>query len=127
MTRDEAQFPPQDAVATGLRGCCPRCGQGKLFDGLLKVRPACSACGLSYAFADAGDGPAVFVMLIVGFLVVGFALWFEFTFHPAVWLHFIVTAPVAIIVCLASLRLLKGVLISLQYKHNASEGRIDRD
>ncbi|MCO5731048.1 DUF983 domain-containing protein [Rhizobium sp. SSA_523] len=127
MREDEAQFPPQDAVSAGLRGACPRCGQGKLFDGLLKVRPACQACGLDYGFADAGDGPAVFVMLLVGFIVTGFALWFEFTVHPSIWLHFLVTLPFAVIVCLGSLRLLKGLLIALQYRHNASEGRIDRD
>lgn len=127
MPHDHAQYPPQDAVSTGLRGACPRCGQGRLFEGLLKVRPACTACGLDYGFADAGDGPAVFVMLILGFLVVGFALWFEFTFHPSIWLHLVVTLPFAVIVCLGSLRLLKGLLIALQYKHNASEGRIDRD
>ncbi|WP_377295889.1 DUF983 domain-containing protein [Rhizobium sp. SGZ-381] len=127
MPQDEAHFPPQDAVATGLRGSCPRCGQGKLFDGLLTVRPRCTACGLDYGFADSGDGPAVFVMLLVGFLVVGFALWFEFTFHPSVIWHFLVTLPFAVITCLVSLRLLKGLLISLQYRHSASEGRIDRD
>ncbi len=127
MPQDEAHYPPQDAVATGLCGHCPRCGNGRLFDGLLKVRPRCTACGLDYAFADAGDGPAVFVMLLVGFLVVGFALWFEFTFHPPVWLHFFITLPFAVIVCLGSLRALKGLLIALQYKHNASEGRIDRE
>ncbi|MDO1581305.1 DUF983 domain-containing protein [Rhizobium oryzicola] len=126
MTEDEARFPPQDAISTGLRGRCPRCGEGHLFDGLLKVKPSCSACGLDFSFADAGDGPAVFVMLILGFVIVGFALWLEFTFHPPVWLHFLVTAPFAIIVSLASLRWLKGVLISLQYRHSAQEGRIDR-
>ncbi|MBT9368795.1 DUF983 domain-containing protein [Rhizobium sp. CSW-27] len=127
MPQDQAHYPPQHAVSTGLRGHCPRCGQGRLFDGLLKVRPRCTACGLDYGFADAGDGPAVFVMLLVGFLVVGFALWFEFTFHPPVFLHVIVTLPFAVIVCLGSLRMLKGLLIALQYKHNASEGRIDRE
>ncbi len=110
--QDEAHYPPQDAIRAGLSGSCPRCGQGKLFDGLLKVRPSCRNCGLDYSFADAGDGPAVFVMLIVGFVVVGFGSVVQFTFHPAVWLHFLVTAPFSIVVCLASLRMLKGVLIS---------------
>jgi uncharacterized protein (DUF983 family) len=126
MSEDEARFPPQDAIRTGLAGHCPRCGEGQLFDGLLKVRPACRACGLDYGFADSGDGPAVFVMLLVGFLVLGFALWFEFTFKPSIWLHLVITAPVSIAVCLWTLRALKGVLIALQYKHNASEGRITR-
>lgn len=124
--QDEAHYPPQDAIRAGLSGSCPRCGQGRLFDGLLKIRPACGNCGLDYSFADSGDGPAVFVMLLVGFVVVGFALWFEFTFHPSIWLHFIVTAPFSIVICLGSLRLLKGVLIALQYKHSAHEGSIDR-
>lgn len=91
------------------------------------MRPACQACGLDYQFADAGDGPAVFVMLFLGFLVVGFALWLEFTFHPPIWVHFFVTVPFAAIVCLAALREIKGVLIALQYKHNAREGRLDLD
>ena len=127
MHEDHARFPSQDPIRAGLKGACPRCGQGKLFDGLLKVRPKCSACGLDYGFADSGDGPAVFVMLIAGFLVVGFALWFEFTFHPTILLHLLITLPIAVVVCLGTLRLLKGVLIALQYRHNASEGRIDRD
>ena len=75
MEDDKALYPPIDPFSAGLRGCCPRCGQGKLFDGLLKVRPACSNCGLDYSFADSGDGPVVFVLFIVGFLVVGAALW----------------------------------------------------
>lgn len=127
MTQDEAHYPPQDAVSTGLKGLCPRCGQGQLFDGLLKVKPACTNCGLDYSFADAGDGPAVFVMLIVGFVVVGFALWFEFTFHPAFWLHLLVTAPFSLVVCLGSLRLLKGLLIALQFKHSARQGELDSE
>lgn len=125
--KDEAQYPPQDPVRTGLAGMCPRCGQGKLFDGLLKVRAECTACGLDYEFADAGDGPAVFVMLILGFVVVGFALWLEFTFKPSFWLHIVVTVPFSLIVCLSALRLIKGVLIALQYKHSAQEGRLDRE
>ncbi|MFD1745655.1 DUF983 domain-containing protein [Rhizobium helianthi] len=125
--QDEAQFPPQDPWRSGLAGLCPRCGNGKLFEGFLKVKSECSSCGLDLQFADAGDGPAVFVMLILGFLVVGFALWLEFTFRPVFWVHFIVTAPVAVIVCLAGLRLLKGLLISLQYRHSAHEGQLDRD
>jgi|GEM_PF-5076239 len=66
---DTGEFPPVDPIKVGLQGCCPRCGRGKLFDGFIKLKPRCSACGLDYAFADAGDGPAVFVMLIVGFLI----------------------------------------------------------
>lgn len=124
---DNALYPRVDPVKAGLKGCCPRCGRGKLFEGLLKIKPKCSACGLDYSFADAGDGPAVFVMLIAGFLIIGMALWFDSTFHPPVWLHALIWIPVAVIISLLLLRKMKGIMITLQYSNDASEGRIDRD
>lgn len=125
MTQNIGDFPPVDPIKVGLQGCCPRCGRGKLFDGFLKIKPSCSACGLDYSFADAGDGPAVFVMLIVGFLVMGLALWFDSLFAPPVWLHALIWLPLAVIVSLVLLRKLKGIMVALQYRNNASEGRID--
>ncbi|WP_313617964.1 DUF983 domain-containing protein, partial [Rhizobium sp.] len=116
-----------DPIKVGLKGCCPRCGNGRLFDGFLTLKPACSACGLDYGFADAGDGPAVFVMLIVGFLVVGLALWFDQRFAPPVWVHVMLWLPFTVIVSLVLLRKLKGIMIALQYRNNASEGRLDRE
>jgi len=126
MSEDKALYPPVDPFSTGLRGHCPRCGQGKLFDGYLKLKPRCAACGLDYAFAEAGDGPVVFVLLIVGFLVVGAALWMEVNFSPPMWLHFILWIPLAIGLGLALTRMLKGVLVALQYRNNARPGEIDR-
>ena len=120
-------FVPVDPIKVGLKGCCPRCGNGRLFDGFLTIKPACSACGLDYGFADAGDGPAVFVMLIVGFLVVGLALWFDQRFAPPVWVHVMLWLPFTVIVSLVLLRKLKGIMIALQYRNNASEGRLDRE
>ena len=126
MNEDKALYPPVDPVSTGLRGHCPRCGQGKLFDGYLKLKPECAACGLDYSFIDAGDGPVVFVLLIVGFVVVGTALWMEVSYSPPLWLHFILWIPLAIAFGLALTRMLKGVLIALQYRNNARPGEIDR-
>jgi uncharacterized protein (DUF983 family) len=126
MSEDEALFPPVDPFKVGLSACCPRCGQGKLFDGLLKVKPQCQNCGLDYSFADSGDGPVVFVILIVGFLVVGGALWLEVNYNPPLWLHFLLWFPLAIGLSLFVMRLLKGVLISLQYTNKAKPGEIDR-
>ena len=124
--RDEALHPPIEPVRAGLACACPRCGQGKLFDGLLKIRPACSNCGLDYSFADSGDGPAVFVIMIIGFIVVGLALYTETTFNPPLWLHFIVWIPLAVGLSLWLLRVLKAMLIALQYRNNARQGEIDR-
>ncbi|MBW3096932.1 DUF983 domain-containing protein [Pseudohoeflea coraliihabitans] len=127
MSEDQAHYPPVDPVRVGLRGRCPRCGQGALFDGLLKLRPRCAACGLDFAFADSGDGPAVFVMLIAGFLILGLALWLQITYDPPLWLQALLWLPLTTIICLTLLRLFKGVLIALQYRNKAAEGRWDRN
>lgn len=121
------QFPPVDPIRSGVFGHCPRCGRGALFDGYLSLDKSCSQCGLDYGFADAGDGPAVFVILLIGFLVVGLALWVETSYGPPIWLHMVIWIPLASALCLLLLRVLKGVLITMQYKNSAHEGEIDND
>jgi len=116
----ENPFPLKAAIA----GKCPRCGQGKLFDGFLQLAPRCERCGLDYSFADAGDGPAVFVTLLAGFVVVGLALWVEVTYEPPFWVHLAVFFPLTIIVCLGLLRPLKSFMVAAQYHHKAEEGRL---
>ncbi|WP_353642254.1 DUF983 domain-containing protein [Mesorhizobium sp. WSM2239] len=125
MNDDKAIWPPVEPIAAGMKGRCPRCGEGLLFSGFLTVAPRCSNCGLDYSFADAGDGPAVFVILIIGFLVVGLALWMEVSVNPPLWLHFILWIPLTIVLSLAALRIAKGILITLQYSNKAAEGRLE--
>ncbi|WP_315919296.1 DUF983 domain-containing protein [Mesorhizobium sp. SP-1A] len=127
MSDDKAIWPPIDPIQAGLKGRCPRCGEGSLFSGFLTVGRRCGNCGLDYSFADAGDGPAVFVILIIGFIVVGLALWMEVTLAPPLWVHFLLWIPLTIVLCLTALRLIKGVLITLQYSKQAAEGRLDQD
>jgi uncharacterized protein (DUF983 family) len=124
--QDKAVWPQVDPISAGLKGRCPRCGEGRLFSGFLTVGKRCVSCGLDYSFADAGDGPAVFVILIIGFVVVGLALWMEVTLNPPLWLHFILWIPLALVLCLTALRLIKGVLITLQYANKAREGEWDK-
>jgi uncharacterized protein (DUF983 family) len=112
-------------IAKGLRGCCPRCGEGKLFQGFLRLRPACEHCGLDFGFADAGDGPAVFVILIGGAIVVFAALITEVVYQPPYWLHAALWLPLILLVTLAPLRPIKGLMIALQYHHKAAEGRLE--
>jgi uncharacterized protein (DUF983 family) len=88
------------------------------------MRPRCDKCGLDYSFADAGDGPAVFVILIGGFIVVFAALITEVLYQPPFWLHAVLWLPLILLVTLLPLRLLKGLLIDLQYHHKAQEGRM---
>ncbi|KQZ94078.1 hypothetical protein ASD64_04135 [Mesorhizobium sp. Root157] len=125
MNEDKAIWPPIAPVQAGLAGRCPRCGEGRLFCGFLTVGKGCGNCGLDYSYADAGDGPAVFVILIIGFIVVGLALWTEVSFNPPLWLHFVLWVPLVLILCLTALRLIKGVLLTLQYRNKAAEGRLD--
>jgi uncharacterized protein (DUF983 family) len=124
MPEDKALYPPQPPIATGLRGRCPRCGEGRLFDGYLKLAPRCAACGLDFSFADSADGPAVFAILIVGFIIAGAALLTEVAYSPPIWLHFVLWMPLVLILCLGSIRPLKGVLVALQFHHKAEEGRL---
>ena len=114
------------SIMTGFAGRCPRCREGHLFSGFLNVGKSCERCGLDYAFADAGDGPAIFVILIAGFIVVGAALIVEVVYQPPFWLHAVLWGPLILAVTLLPLRLLKGLLIVLQYHHSASEGRFER-
>ncbi|WP_370435517.1 DUF983 domain-containing protein [Microvirga sp. TS319] len=123
VAQDQTVPPP---VVTGLKGLCPRCGKGHLFQGFLKMRPRCEVCGLDFAFADSGDGPAFFVMSIVGIVVVGLALWVEFAFSPPIWLHLVMWSALSIALSLALVRPSKGVLVALQYHHKAEEGRFQK-
>lgn len=108
----------------GLAGHCPACGHGRLFSGYLTLAPSCEVCDLDYRFADSGDGPAVFVILVTGFLVVGAALVVEILYAPPYWLHAVLWGPLAILLPLVLLRSFKGVLIALQYRNKAEEGRL---
>lgn len=117
-----------DAILRGLACKCPRCGQGKLFKGFLDIAPCCESCGLDYSFTDAGDGPAVFIILIAGFVVVFIALIIEVKYEPPFWLEALISVPMVLAATLLPLRSAKSLLISLQYHHKASEGRlIDRE
>jgi len=96
---------------------CPACGRGRLFDGFLEIARRCEVCGLELCAQDSGDGPAVFVILILGFIVVGLALWTEVTFEPPFWVHALAWPPVILGGALLMLRPFKAVLIALQYRH----------
>lgn len=117
-----------DDVSTfkaGLLGRCPRCGTGSLYDGFIRLDDKCKVCGLDYEFADSGDGPAIFIMLIVGFIIVALAVWVEISYRPPYIVHVLLWVPGILLLSAGLLRPLKGVLIALQYKHQAREGRID--
>src|SRR6266446_1236285 len=128
--RPRFNMPDQDSsslpmpILRGLRCRCPGCGEGRLFDGFLTLKPRCEHCGLDYAFIDSGDGPAVFVIFFAGFVVVFAALLVEALYQPPFWVHALLWAPLILVTTLAPLRPMKGLLIALQYHHKAAEGRL---
>jgi uncharacterized protein (DUF983 family) len=118
--------PPslRESARRGLAGQCPRCGQGALFEGFLKVAPRCASCGQDFAAADSADGPAFFVMSFAGFVVVLAALVVEVMYQPPYWLHALLWVPLILALTILPLRPAKGLLIALQFHHKAAEGRL---
>jgi uncharacterized protein (DUF983 family) len=106
---------------------CPRCGKGKLFVNVLNMRDKCDACGLDYKFVDTGDGPAVFAIFILGFLCIGGALIAEFKFGVPWWVHVLLWGILTPLLGVLLLRFLKALLIALQFKNKAEEGRLSKE
>ena len=121
--------PAVSPILAGLRCRCPRCGRGAVFTAALGlgVVARCSKCGLDLARVDPGDGPAVFAIMILGFLILGGALLVEFKLHPPLWLHLVLWPPITLFVALGLLRPLKALLIALQYHHKAEQGRLEKE
>lgn len=117
--------PKPAQVALG--GLCPRCGSRTLFAGIVTFAPKCRACGLDIASFNVGDGPAAFLILIVGGLIVGLAAALELGASPPWWLHVLLWPLLATIAVIGSLRVAKAMLLALEYRHRAREGRIAGD
>jgi uncharacterized protein (DUF983 family) len=103
----DENYPPLSPLKTGVRGLCPRCGRGRLFDGFLTLRNECEVCGLDYSFADPADGPALAV-----------------AHQASIWTQIFVTGPFMILTCIPPLRPLKGWLVASQYYYKVEEGKL---
>jgi uncharacterized protein (DUF983 family) len=114
-------FDPVSPFAAGPACRCPRCGRGRLFDGFLTVAERCTDCGLDLHQANSGDGPAVFLIFILGAVVVPLALWVETAFAPPLWLHAVVWSLVVLGGALGLLRSFKATLIALQFRYKAGD------
>lgn len=123
--QDQAHYPDQSVMATGMAARCPRCGEGRLYQSMLKPVDHCAICRLDMSFAEEGDGPAVLVILLLGGVIAGLALAFENLVHPPVWLHIVLWLPITILLAIFALRSMKGIMIASQYKTQAAEGRLD--
>lgn len=112
-------------VSTGMRGKCPKCGEGALFKGFLSFRDSCLACSADFKIEDAGDGPAVFVIFIVGIFIVPLAVAFQLATDAPAWVTFIIWAPILTLACLGLLRPLRGIMFNMQWVNKAREVRRD--
>lgn len=113
---------PSLAVAA-FRGLCPNCGTRTLFVGLARFAPKCRSCGLDFESYNVGDGPAAFLILIVGAIVAVGAIMFDQMVGPPWWMH-LVWLPIGAALTLYGLRLGKAALLFQEHKHRAREGRL---
>ena len=116
----KAPTPSQSA----LRGLCPRCGNKTLFAGLATFGVGCRACGLDYSSFNVGDGPAAFMIFLVGGLITGLAIALELAAEPPFWVHILLWLPLTTLAVIFLLRFAKGMLLALEYRHRAREGQI---
>jgi uncharacterized protein (DUF983 family) len=121
---DPAGTPAPSPAASAIKGLCPRCGAATLFVGPVAFAERCRACGLDFSSFNVGDGPAAFLTLIVGALVVAIAVTLQLTLSPPLWLQMMIWIPMTALLVVGALRIAKGVLIVLEYRNAAPEGRI---
>lgn len=119
--------PPPTHTQVALRGLCPRCGSRTLYAGLTRFADRCAVCGLDLSGFNVGDGPAAFLTLILGAVIVTLAISLELTLHPPFWVHMLLWIPLTAASVVVSLRVAKGALLSLEYRHAAREGRVKDD
>lgn len=114
---------PETAQAA-IRGLCPKCGAPGLFGGIVRFAPKCTQCGLDFGQFNVGDGPAAFLIMIVGAIVTVMAIVVQLQLAPPFWVHILLWAPVTLGLVLGLLRIAKGALIALEYRNRAREGRL---
>ena len=122
LSQDPAVGPTRPAFRQAAKlGLCPACGARTLFDGWIAFAPRCRACGLDFTRFNVGDGPAAFLTLIIGTLVMTLAIWLQLAADPPVWLHLVLWIPLTTIGVIIGLRLTKGALMWSEYRQRAGE------
>ena len=120
----DAPKPPTPLVRAALQARCPKCETGPLFAGWVRFAPRCRACGLDIAAFNVGDGPAAFLILIVGGLMTALALMLQLKAHPPFWVHILLWVPLTTVLVVFCLRVSKAALLILEYRNRAGEGKL---
>ena len=124
MNDSDTPYPTRttgEIIKLGFKGRCPRCGRGRLFKSRLEVVDKCGVCGLVLSEHDAGDGAVVPALLILGTILVALAVWFEFKYEPAIWVHVILWGPIGTLMTLWLLPRIKGIGVALQHHYRSTE------
>ena len=109
-------------LAAALRGSCPRCGEQTLFAGPVAFAGRCRNCGLDFAAFNVGDGPAAFLILLVGAILTAAAIAVELAYSAPWWVH-LVWIPLGAALTVGGLRLAKALLIQREFETGAGEGK----
>ena len=107
-----------------LAGACPACDKGRLFAGPVRLANRCNLCGLDFSQFNVGDGPAAFLIFGIGGLITALAIWLELAAEPPFWVHVLLWLPLTVVAVVGALRVSKGLLLALEYRHRAREGRM---
>lgn len=128
MSPDESPPSEKGQPASGVSGAeaalfglCPKCGARTLFDGPVKFAERCRSCGLDLSRFNVGDGPAAFLTLIIGAVVVGLALWLDAAVRPPFWVHALIWIPFTALAVVGGLRVSKAWLLQAEYHNKARE------
>jgi uncharacterized protein (DUF983 family) len=113
-----------DSARAAIKGLCPRCGAGGLFAGAVRFSDGCATCALDFGQFNVGDGPAAFLILIVGAIVTFCAVILQLSAEPPFWVHILLWVPISAVLVVGLLRVAKGALLVLEYRNRAREGRI---
>jgi uncharacterized protein (DUF983 family) len=118
---DHSKGQPRIAEAA-LFGLCPRCGAKTLFAGWIRFADRCRTCGLDLTRFNVGDGPAAFLTMIIGGLVVILAVSLQLAAGPPWWVHVLLWVPLTVVGVVFGLRLAKAALLQSEFRNRAGEG-----
>ena len=115
------------AVGRGLRNRCPICGEGRVFQGFLRVVPECAVCGAPLGRLRADDAPPYVVIFLVGHLLVPPVFWVERAYEPPMWLHMVVWLPLFAVLCTLMLRPVKGAVVGYMTRMGFLDDETERE
>jgi uncharacterized protein (DUF983 family) len=119
----EPKLEQVSSIQSAVTGACPRCAAHTLFSGWVRFADRCRACGLDFSSFNVGDGPAAFLIFVVGTVTVVGALLLDAAAEPPWYVH-LIWIPIAAALTILGLRFSKGWLLTQEYRHRAREGRI---